>query len=182
MANPTGTAADVFIPTTGRVCFAAAGTALPTSTAGSLAAFAELGYLTDTGIVLTEASSTNSLKAFQNGDEIAENETDHSLQAAFTCLETNEDVLAAFYSGNYDTPAGTGLIKGGQVRRGVWVIDAIQADGTIIRHVIPDGKVITRDPRTIKNGEAITFGFVLKCFPDALGNKSYDHYSSAGAS
>lgn len=182
MADPVGIAGDVFIPTTGRVCFAPAGTALPTSVSGSLAAFAELGYLTEDGIVFTEDATTSKIKAFQNGDTVSESETEHTLTADFTCLETNEDVLDAFYSGNYDTPAGRGVIKGGQVYRGVWVVDAIQADGTIIRHVIPDGKVVKRNPRTIKNGEALDYGFQLNCFPDGSGIKSYDYHSTAGAS
>jgi hypothetical protein len=182
MANPTVTAGDVFIPTTGRVCFAAAGTALPTSTSGSLAAFAEVGYLTDAGISLTETTAAKQHVAFQNGDEVSDNETSHALEIAFACLETSDQVQNLFYSGNYDTPAGRGVIKGGQTMRGAWVIDAIQADGEVIRYCIPDGKVTARDPRTIVNGDPITYGFKLKGFADASGNKSYDYYSTAGAS
>lgn len=177
----TGIATNVLVPGDAQIHFAPAGTALPATTAASLAAFGDLGYVSEDGVTFGQESTNNQVKAF-NGDVVADTETEHSVPIEFTCLETNEEVLDIWYSGNYDTPAGTGVIKGGQVMRGVWVFDAIVAGGVQQRVVIPDGKVVARKSYDWKPGAAAAYGFTVQCFPDATGQKTITHHSEPGAS
>jgi hypothetical protein len=174
-------AGDVMIGTTGAVYFAVAGTALPASAVASVAAFSDFGYISDKGVTFTPAVTTNQIKAWQNGDVVSDSETQHTYEVDFECLETNENVLNAWYSTVYDTVADTGQIKGGQVMRGVWVFDVVSGVD-LTRHVLPDAKVIARTPLVWANGQPILRGFKLNAYPDASSVKSYEYFSSVGAS
>src|SRR5687767_1612212 len=129
---------NVRVGVTGAVYTAPAGTALPTTAAMALnVAFVELGFLDESGVVETQGESITNIKAWQNSAVVRKILTEHDLTYAFTALETNAEVLEAYY-GNY--AANVVEITGEVAPNVPWVIDVL--DGTeAIRIVVPDGQI-----------------------------------------
>lgn len=155
--------ANVKVGTTGKISVAPFGTALPTGSQASLnAAFKEFGYISDAGLVQPMATTTNKIKAWQNGDTVREVQTEHDLTYVFAALETNPTVLAAYY-GNY--AAGTIEINGIQPGPNSWVFDVI--DGVdILRVVVPYAQITDRGQVSYVNGDAVSYPITLTAYPD----------------
>jgi hypothetical protein len=164
------TAGNVRVGGTGAVYGAPAGTTLPTTVDGALnAAFDELGYLDESGIVQAINSDVTDIQAWQNGDIVRKVQTSHDLTYAMTFLETSALVLEAFY-GNYD--AGDVEIKGEQGVRQCWALQVIDGN-TAIRIVIPDGQITERGEVSYVNGDAVSYPVTITCYPDSTGVKAY---------
>lgn len=174
MTSPTLTADDVRVFSTGYVAAAPDGTTLPSDATTSLnAAFHELGYIDDKGVIEEEKLSTNKIKAWQNGDVVRVVQTEHELTYKFRCIETNRYVLAAFYGQSYD---GVVEITGTQPVAGCWVVHVI--DGSdLIRIVIPSGQLSDKGPITYASGDAVGYEFTITCYSDATGVKAYKYLS-----
>jgi hypothetical protein len=173
---------NVRVGVTGAIYVAPAGTALPTSTAGSLnAAFEELGFVDENGVVETQNETTQNIKAWQNSAVVRKILTEHDLTHAFTCLETNGTVLEAYYGNYTDGAEGSVQITGEQSTSQSWVIDVI--DGTDeIRIVIPSGQVTTRGAVTYSSQDAIKYPLTITDYPDGSDVKAYVYYATHGAS
>lgn len=173
-------AANVTAPSTGDFLFAPTGTALPTTPSVALnVAFLSVGYISDDGVVLSQAATVNKIKAFQNADIVRVLQTDHEVTAKFTMIEINANSLAIFFKGNY--VSGVGQIKGGLAPHKAWVLHEI--DGTnLIRTVIPDGQVIDIDDVTYQNGVPVALGITIECYPDASAVKAYQYFATATVS
>lgn len=164
-----GTAADVLVGATGKVYGGPTGTALPTTTAVALnSAFVDLGYVSDDGVTQTINAATSDIKAW-GGDTVRRVQTDHTLEYKFTFLETNPDVLTAFYT-NY--AAAVAQIKAGQGVRQAWVLDVIDGSSKI-RISIPDGQVTDRGDVVYKQDEAVKYEITITCYPDSASVKAY---------
>lgn len=179
------TAANVTVGVTGRVYYAPAGTAVPTSVNGALnAAFKDVGYVTEDGVTTSVSTDTNEIKAWQNGDTVRRVQTAHDYTVSFAMLETNENTLGLFY-GNY-VAGGAGAngvvsITGAQPFRGAFVIDVV--DGLdLIRIVVPDGQITEPGDVSYVNGDAVTYPVTLTAYPNAAGTKATLYFESDGAS
>ena len=81
---------NVRVGVTGAIYFAPSGTALPTSASAALnAAFTDLGYADETGVVETQGETITNIRAWQNSAVVRKILTEHDLTYAFTALETN---------------------------------------------------------------------------------------------
>lgn len=173
-------AANVTAPGNGDFLFAPTGTALPTSPVATLnVAFLSVGYISDAGVTLSQATTVNKVKAFQNADIVRVLQTEHEVTAKFAMIEINANSLAIFFKGNY--VAGVGQIKAGLAPHKAWVLH--ETDSTnLIRTVIPDGQVIDIDDVVYKNGEVIAMGITIECYPDASAVKAYQYFQTATVS
>jgi hypothetical protein len=179
------TAANVQVGVTGHVYTAPLGTALPvTPTATLNAAFQEVGYINEDGLVTSTSTDQNDIKAWQNGDIVRRVQTSHDFTIQFTMLETNEKVLEVYY-GNFTHGAlgapGVATVRGEQGYRAAWVFDVIDGSEEI-RIVIPDGQVTERDDVSYVNGDAIQYGVTLTTYPDVSSNKAYIYFETDAAS
>lgn len=175
---------NVRVGVTGAIYVAPAGTTLPTSTSAVLdPAFVngELGYVDENGVAETQNETTQNIKAWQNSAVVRKIITEHDLQYAFTCLETNGAVLAAFYGNYTNGTEGEVQITGEQPARQCWVIDVIDGDEEI-RIVLPDAQVTTRGQVTYSSSDAIKYPLTLSAYPDDSEVKGYIYYATAGAS
>lgn len=178
-------AQNVRVAVTGTVRTAPAGTALPTAVATAPnAAFVDVGYISEDGVVFSTATDQNDIKAWQNGDTVRSLQTSHDFSAAFTMIETNEKALEVYF-GNFAHGAGAAdgvsLVKGGSTYRGPWIFDII--DGAdLIRIVVPDGQVTGREDLSLASGDALGYGITLSCYPDASSNKAYVYTVTSAAS
>lgn len=173
-------AANVTAPSTGDFLFAPTGTALPTTPSVALnVAFLSVGYISEDGVTLSQSTSVNKIKAFQNADIVRVLQTEHEVTAKFTMIEINANSLAIFFKGNY--VSGVGQIKAGLAPHKAWVLHEI--DGTnLIRTVIPDGQVIEIGDVVYKNGEVASFPITIECYPDASSVKAYQYFATATVS
>lgn len=173
------TADNVQVAVTGGIYVAPSGTSLPTSAGGSRSAsFRELGYISEDGLVESQGTDTNDIKAWQNGTLVRRVQTSHDLTYKFTALETNPTVLEEFY-GNYTS--GDIQITGAQPDTKSWVFEVYDGDEHL-RIVVPAGQVTERDDVSYVNGEATAYGFTITAYPDASGVKAYIYAAQDGAS
>jgi hypothetical protein len=171
------TAANVRVGVTGGVYGAPTDSTLPTDNAAELdAAFEELGYVSEDGVVQAINSDTTEIKAWQNADVVRKIQTSHDLTYALTFLETNDAVLEAYYGTN--AAAGVVEVTGAQGTRQAWVIEVIDGD-EVIRIAIPDGQITDRGDVTYANAEAIAYPITITCYPDADGVKAYIYTGAA---
>lgn len=156
-------AAAVTVATTGKLWVAPFGTALPTTPiATPNAAFLDIGYISDAGVVESQGTSTNKIKAWQNGDIVREVQTEHDLTYKFAALEDNPVALKAYY-GNYT--AGTVEINGIQPGYFSWILDII--DGVdLVRIVAPYAQVSARGDITYVNTDAIHYELTISAYGD----------------
>jgi hypothetical protein len=114
-----GTAANVLVGAKGKVYGAVTGTTLPTTTAASLAAFTDLGYVSEDGVVQSLNEDTSEIKAW-GGDTVRTVQTGHTLRiSALTFIETNPETLKAYYgSANFDDVTNRVEIKSPDRARG----------------------------------------------------------------
>jgi hypothetical protein len=153
-------AAAVTVATTGTIRVAPWGTALPTSVAATPnAAFLDIGYISEDGVVESQGTSSNKIKAWQNGDTVREVQTEHDLTYKFAALEVNPVVLKQFY-GNY-----TVEINGLQPVSYSWILDLIDGNDAI-RIVMPYAQVSDRDDTTYSHSDPIAYGMTLTAYAD----------------
>jgi hypothetical protein len=163
-------ASNVRVGVTGAVYTGDSGTTLPTDATTELdAGLADVGYISEDGVVESHDTDSNDIRAWQNGDVVRKVQTSHDVTFGFTMLETTETTLAAFY-GNYTPGEGaeatdaTVEITGGQLPRGVWVLSVLDGDH-ILRIVIPDGQITDRGDITYANGEAVGREVTITAYP-----------------
>jgi hypothetical protein len=174
----TLTADNVEVGVTGGVYVADVGTSLPNDTTDVLnAAFDDVGYISDDGVVESQGSDTTDIKAWQNGDIVRKVQTKHELTYKFTMIETSETTQGVFY-GNYS--AGAVEITGEQLDHKSWIIHVIDGDDKI-RIVIPDGQITERGDVSYKNDDAISYPVTITCFPDGDGVKATKYLSGTGS-
>ncbi len=159
----TVNSADVIVGTTGSLSVAPFGTALPTTHTSALnAAFSDLGYISDAGVSEDQGTSSNKIKAWQNGDVVRTIQSEHDLTFKFVAIESNSTVLAAFY-GNY--VSGDVEINGLQPAQQSWVLDVI--DGlTVVRTVIPYGQVSERGSLTYSSSDTTGYDMTITAYTD----------------
>lgn len=174
MAN--NVAANVLVGSTGGVYFAPLGTALPTTEAATLnVAFLEVGYITEAGVTQSEASTSTKIKAWQGGDVTRVVQTEHSLTFKFVMQETNPNVLALFYGGNY--AAGVTTIKSGLPVHKAFVFEIMDGDHHV-RIAVADGQVTERGDLVYINGDAVGYPVTIECFAEASGTKAHIYYDT----
>lgn len=164
----------------GAIFRAPAGTALPTDAKTTLnAAFAPVGYISDSGVVNSNSPSSDSVKAW-GGDTVCNYQTEKPDTFKFTMLESLRDtVLKAVYGDSNVTGAlDSGLtVKANSTEqaRCAWVIDMILQNSTLKRVVIPGAKVTAVGDITYVDGQPIGYEVTLSAEPDSSGNTHYEY-------
>lgn len=156
------TADNVNVAVTGKVYVAPTTATAPTGSDSTLTGFTELGYVSADGITVTHDRSTSQIRAWQNSDLVREVTTEATTTYALMLLESNEDVIEAYFGATITggkiqvNPSSTGGRKS-------WVIDVV--DGAdVIRHYIPTGEVTAVEAQTFANGEAIGYGITITAY------------------
>ena len=165
---------------TGAVFVAPVGTSLPTSTTASLAAaFKDLGYISDAGVVNSNSPSNTAIKAW-GGDTVLDVQTEKPDTFKMNFIEaTNEDVLKLVYgSANVTGSLSSGLtIKANSEEQNEVsvVIDMVLKDDCAKRIVLPKAKVTAVGDITYADASAIGYDTTLSCHPDDSGNTHYEY-------
>jgi hypothetical protein len=145
-------------------------------------AFDNVGYLSDSGVTISQNSDTQQIFAWQNGDNVRTIQSTHDLTFAFEMLESNDIAYEVFFG---DVATGNGMttveITGAQPGRHQWVIQAYDED-QVIRVVIPAGQVTDKGDVMMLNNNVTMFPVTLTAYPDSDGVKAYIYQESISES
>lgn len=153
----------------GAIYRAPLGTALPTDATTALnAAFKNLGYVSEDGLVNSNTAESESIKAW-GGDVVANLQTEKPDTFTATFIEAmNEDVLKATYGDSNVTGAlATGLtIKANSEVLPVasWVVDMVLGDH-MKRIVIAQGQVTEVGDIEYKDDTVIGYPLTISAYP-----------------
>lgn len=156
----------------GAVFSAPFGSTLPTTAAATLdAAFANMGYVGDSGVVNSNSMSSNPLRAW-GGDIVLVTQESKDDTFQFTLIEVlNHNMLKSVHGS--DNVTGT-LEDGISVRANgkelppqAWVIDMILRDGAKKRIVIPNGKITAIGDVTYADNSYIGYPVTITALPYA---------------
>lgn len=174
-------------PKTGGAIFVApVGTPLPTSTSEALdAAFKNMGYCSDSGLVNSTALETKKIKAW-GGETILVIQASKEDTFKYTLVEVkNVDVLKHVYGA--DNVTGTlesGItvkVNNKDVPEQSVVIDMILRDNTAKRIVIPSCKISDVGDINYTDEDAIGYETTVDCTPDTDGNTHYEYILKAAS-
>lgn len=164
----------------GAVYRAAKGTTPPTDATTSLAAaFKELGYCSEDGLVNSNSPSVTTIKAW-GGDTVLTIQEAKEDTFKLTLIEVlNDEVIKVVYgSSNVTGALSTGLtIKASadEPEEGVWAIETVLNSNTVKRFVIPHGKITEIGDITYSDSDAIGYEITITALPDNAGKTHYEY-------
>lgn len=171
----------------GAIHWAPLGTSLPTSATEALnAAFAELGYVSEDGLVNNNSPESDTVKAW-GGDTVLNLQTDRPDTFALTLLESlNTDVLKTIYGTSNVTVDGSGNVTvkatAEEMTSGCWVFDMILKGGRAKRIVVPNGTISELGEITYKDDEAVGYNITITDVPDTYGVYHYEYITATAPS
>ena len=168
----------------GAVSRAPLGTTLPTTASAALGdAFANLGYISDTGLVNSGAITNTAIKAW-GGDTVLNIQTDKADTFQFTLIEAlNIDVLKTIFGDeNVSGTLATGItvnVNSDEQEDAAWVVDMAMRNGAVKRIVIPVGKITAIGDVTYSDNAAVGYQVTVSAQPDSAGNTHYEYILKA---
>jgi hypothetical protein len=171
---------NVLVALTGAVYVAPVGTAPPVDAEVAwAAAWVDLGYLDESGIVEAPNDERSEIKAWQNGDTVREMITGSKTVYSITLLETTVAGLGLYYPGSEVTGTGDGpatiAIKGPTGGRRAFGFDVIDGD-KFVRWTVGLGEVTERGEINYVNDAAVSYSLSITAYPGVDGviaNKTY---------
>lgn len=164
----------------GAVHVAPIGTTLPTSVSAALAAaFKDLGYMSDAGLVNDGSRASQAIKAW-GGVTVLTIQTEKNDIWTFTMIECkNVEVLKQVFGESNVTVSGTGAItvtvNADELEAYSWVFDILLSDGSIKRCVLPYAKITNVGNINYTDSSAIGYETTLTALPDSSGNTHYEY-------
>jgi hypothetical protein len=173
---------------TGAIMAAPVGSTLPTNaTTAPDAAFDDLGYISEDGLSLSQASSWETIRDW-GGDQVRKFLSDFTGTLSWTFLETNDDALEAMYGAANVTVTAAGASAGKLTAvklnatepvSKAWIFnmaDSVAPGGDVarkVRIVVPIAQITERGDLSFSKNAAVMYPVTLEAYPDASGNSAY---------
>lgn len=169
----------------GAVFVAPAGTTIPTNATSSLdAAFKNLGYISDDGLVNSVNTDTETVNAW-GGDKVLVGQTTFGETFTVNLLETNADALAVYYGSDNVSVSGSDITvtqNSTELDPCVVVFELVLTGGRVKRIVVPNAKIVDRSGDiTYTDGDAIMYPAVFEALPDSSGNSHTEYIAVVGS-
>ena len=166
-------ATEVRVAISGQLYKAPLGSTAPTdSTSPLAAAYVGLGYVSEDGVTEGWDDSVDQIVAWQNATTVRSATTESTGTLGLTLIQTNADVLEAYYRGSSVTGGGGAFqldVKPIVADPSAWVLDVV--DGLKhIRIYVGNGEITERGDIMYKSGEPIGYEITISVYPDANGN------------
>lgn len=159
---------NVDVAVTGAVAFAPVATAAPADANTVLpAAWRQVGYISDDGVVETRDRSTDTIVAWQNADVVRVVTTESSITVQFTAIETNPDSIALYYGAEVDAVDGSvDIVPADSGGRRSLVVDYL--DGAkYVRLYVPEAELTETGDLTLASGDPAGYDMTLTGYPSA---------------
>lgn len=153
---------------------------LPTDATTALdAAFVNLGYASEDGVVNENTPESDDIKAW-GGDTVLSLQTEKNDTFQVTLIEVlDANVLKAVYgASNVSGTLATGITvnaNGTEAEEASWCFEMVLRDGALKRIVIPQAKITEIGEITYTDDEAVGYEITLTAYPDASGNTHYEY-------
>lgn len=172
----------------GALFYAPLGTTLPTNATDALdAAFKNLGYISEDGLVNGIETDTESIKEW-GGAEVLAGQTSFAEMITFAMLEVNANSMKMYYGADNVELDGDGnvehiAVNSAELPEVAFVAEIVLTGGRVKRIVVERGKMADRSGEiTHVNNEAITYPVQLKCMPDGDGNTHHEYFALVASS
>lgn len=170
---------------TGAVYVAPANTALPTDATTALAAaYVNLGYISEDGLVDNVETDTTDITAW-GGDVVLSGQSSFAETFTVNLLETNENTLKTIYGEDNVTVDGqTGAITVRQTAQPldecVVVFETVLTGNRIKRIVVPRAQIVDRSGEiSYTDGDAIIYPAQFKAYPNTNGEYHIEYIATA---
>ncbi len=171
----------------GAIYRAPLGSTLPTTATETLdAAFENVGYISDAGLVNSNSPTSENTKAW-GGDIVLTTLTEKPDTFQFTLIEAMsvEALKAVYGDANVSGDLTTGIVvhaNSTQQPDCAWVVDMALKNGTIKRVVIPDAGVSGVGDITYADGSAVGYETTISAMPNSDGDTHLEYIINSGAS
>lgn len=170
----------------GAIYRAPLGTTVPTTVDGALdAAFVNVGYISDAGLINSNSPTSENVKAW-GGDIVLTTLTEKPDTFKFTLLEAKgiEALKTVYGDANVTGDLDTGLVvhaNSTQQPDCAWVIDMVYKNGTKKRIVIPTAGVTGVGDITYADGSAVGYETTISAMPDGNGDTHFEYLKTISA-
>lgn len=163
----------------GAVFYAPAGTTVPTTASGSLdAAFKDLGYISDEGLVNSLNKAADQTRAW-GGDIVNVEVSEPTDEFKFTLIQSlSSEVLKFIYDASNVTAAGSSIsvnVNHTAPAGYAFVFDMVMKGGVAKRIVVPEAYLSSLDDITYVDGEVTGYACTITATADSSGNTHYEY-------
>jgi len=171
---------------TGALFVAPAGTAVPTSATEELdEAFANLGYVSDEGLVNNVETDVEDVFAW-GGDNVLSDQTTFMEMFTFNLIETNVETAKLYYGEDNVTVDGENItirVNAKTLPEIVFVAELVMTGNRVKRIVVERGRIADRSAEiSYVDGEPVAYPIQLKAFPSATDGDTHKEYIAQIAS
>ena len=165
---------------TGAIYVAPKGTTLPTDATTELAqAFALLGFTSDAGVVVSESSSSEDIRAWEGRVKVYTIKTEYTEQVSFTPIQCNADVARLMWGADMvEVDSETGAIHakhhGGSLEPVVIAIETVPREG-IVRRNAGEFQLTERGEQTFNGTQVDGRQLTFDAIPDEDGVTMHEY-------
>lgn len=128
--------------------------------------FTDLGYAGEDGVTETRNRTTQTIRAWQNGDIVREVVTEASVTLQTVLIETKKETVELYYGTRVAEDGSIVIIPGATGGRHGLGLDIVDGD-EFIRLWVPDGEITEVGDQVYQNGEAIGYEVTVRAYPHA---------------
>ncbi len=125
----------------------------------------DLGYFGEDGVTEARDRSTETIRAWQNGDTLREVVTEAGLTYQGVLVETKKETVELYYGTTVAADGSVIIVPSSTGGRAPFVLDVVDGDH-YIRTYIPAGEITEVGEQVYRNGEPVGYEVTIRAYPD----------------